>query len=51
MKKKELKEYIEKYGIIPKNFFERFPYLIKLLNLQDKEIIKLQKYIRKLLLS
>lgn len=49
MKKKELKEYIEKYGGIPKNFFERFLYLIKLLNLQDKEIIKLQKYIRKLL--
>lgn len=49
MNKKEIKEYQEKYGNVPTNFFERFNQLINLLKLSAKDIQKLQDSVKKLL--
>jgi len=49
MNKKELREYQEKYGNVPSNFFERFTQLINGLRLSAKDISKLQEAVKKLL--
>lgn len=49
MKKKEIEEYLRKYGDVPKDFFERFSYIIKELNMPLKEVERLQKSIKKLM--
>lgn len=49
MRKKDLEEYQEKYGNVPKNFFERFTYLLDSIKLSKKDIDKLQGAVRKLL--
>lgn len=51
MKKKEIDEYNNKFGEIPKDFSERFNYLIKTIKLPDKEVKKLKSYTTKLLKS
>jgi len=48
MKKKELLEYQEKYGNVPKDFFHRFSYIINELKISLKDIEKLKKSIKKL---
>jgi Holliday junction resolvase RusA-like endonuclease len=49
MNKKELHDYQEKYGNVPKNFFERFTHLLDTVKFSKKDIEKLQNNIRKLL--
>lgn len=49
MNKKEIKEYQEKYGHVPNNFFERFEYVLEKLNLKKKDIEKVQEGIKKLI--
>jgi len=47
--KKKLNEYLIKYGLIPKNFNERFLYLIKELKLSIDDINDIKKKIRKII--
>jgi Holliday junction resolvase RusA-like endonuclease len=47
--KKELQEYHEKYGNVPKNFYERFNYVLNSVKFSQKDIEKLQHGAKKLL--
>lgn len=47
--KKDIVKYAEKYGEVPKNYFERFLYIIEALKLRPKDIEDIQKAIRKML--
>jgi Holliday junction resolvase RusA-like endonuclease len=49
MNKKDLREYQEKYGNVPNNFFERFNHLVETIKLSAKDIQKIQDTARKLL--
>lgn len=49
MNKKELREYQEKYGNIPKNYFERFEYVMNELKISDKDLKKIRAGLSKLL--
>ena len=49
MSKKKLKEYEEKYGNIPKDFFERFSYLMDMKKITSKDIIKIQNLVKDIL--
>lgn len=49
MNKKELREYQEKYGDVPNNYFERFLYIMEELKISDKDREKIQKGLNKLL--
>lgn len=49
MNKKEIKEYQDKYGDIPNNFYERFSQLMNSMKLSVKDITKLQEGAKKLL--
>jgi len=48
-KNKKVTEYLEKYGEIPKDYYERFAYIISELNLKLPEIEKIKKSIKKIL--
>jgi Holliday junction resolvase RusA-like endonuclease len=49
MNKKEIQEYQEKYGNVPKGFFERFNFILNSFKLSTKDIEKLQQGVKKLL--
>jgi Holliday junction resolvase RusA-like endonuclease len=49
MSKKEFREYDEKYGNVPNNYFERFEHIIEELKISDKDRKKIQDGIQKLL--
>lgn len=46
MSKKKLKEYEEKYGHIPTDFFERFSYLMELKNIKPKDLEHIKNMIK-----
>lgn len=48
-KNKKLIEYETKYGDIPKDFYERFSYIISQMNLKIKDIEKIKKSIKRIL--
>lgn len=48
-KNKKLIEYETKYGNIPKDFYERFSYIISQMNLKIKDIEKIKKSIKRIL--
>jgi len=49
MNKKELREYREKYGSIPNDYFDRFRYILDELRVSDKDLKKIREGLRKLL--
>ncbi|MMZ42231.1 Endodeoxyribonuclease RusA [compost metagenome] len=49
MNKKAIRDYIDKYADIPKEFGGRFNHMMSLLNIKDKDLGALQKGMRKLL--
>jgi Holliday junction resolvase RusA-like endonuclease len=46
--KKRQKEYIQKYGTIPNDYYERFSYILEELNINEKDLKKIQKDINKI---
>lgn len=49
MNKKKIREYNEKFGHVPNNYFERFQYILKELKVSDKILDNAKKAIRKIL--
>lgn len=49
MGKKEIQEYMDKYGDVPNGFTERFSYFLKELNFSSKEINSIRKGVRRLI--
>lgn len=49
MKKKDLQEYENKYGHVPKNLYDRILYIIDFLKMKEKDIAEFNKAIKKLI--
>ena len=49
MNKKEIREYFEKYGEIPRNYMERFAFILEYLRVKTKDLDIIRKGINKLL--